>query len=62
MKVRRAESRVFCRLNSMRLLAERSFNIGKGKVVVLAPHNNDEAQLWWVFYILEVPLNAEFVV
>ena len=46
----------------MRLLAERSFNIGKGKVVVLAPHNNDEAQLWWVFYILEAALNAEFLV
>ena len=46
----------------MRLLAGRSFKIGKGKVLVLAQHNNDEAQLWWVFYILEVPLNAEFVV
>jgi len=37
----------------MRLPAGRSFKIGKGKVLVLAQHNNDEAQLWWAFSIPE---------
>ena len=46
----------------MRLPAGRSFKVGKGKVLVLAPHNTDEAQLWCAFYILVAAMNAEFVV
>ena len=52
MKVRSTESSVFCRLRSMRLPAGLSFKFGQGRVLVLAPHNIDEAQLWWAFYIL----------